>query len=329
MTAPIINVDGLSRTFAVREKQSEAKGWFQKREKKLLTAVSELHFQIFPGEKVAFIGKNGAGKSTTLKMLSGLLRPTGGTAQVAGFIPWDQTRELARQIGLVFGQRSHLWPALPVQDSFDLLAKIYDLKPEDYRRQLDLLTETFGLRKLLPQLARTLSLGQRMRCDIAAALLHSPSVLFLDEPTIGLDVSAKAKLRDHLNALAHDTETAILLTSHDTDDIERICDRVILIDMGAKLLDTTLPELHRSYGGHKILRLSTEEESPNFYHPGVTVESAEEHGLVLKVDVKEVSIEKIVGLCLQQFNLLDIGIEGMPLEEIIKTIYAEQKARRK
>jgi len=325
MAETIIEVDGLARIFNVPDKEPGARRLFAKTKTKPLVAVSDLHFAIEPGQEVAFIGPNGAGKSTTLRMLCGLLRPSSGTARVCGFVPWEQTRLLASHIGLVFGQRSQLWPALSVEDSFDLLAKIYDLAPEAYRKQREKLVEVFGLKKLLPQLARTLSLGQRMRCDIAASLLHKPSVLFLDEPTIGLDVTAKALLRDHLNALAREFETTILLTSHDTDDIEKICHRVILIDHGLKLLDTTLPALQKDYTRYKVLRLATEEETPHFEHPGVKIEAQGEHSLVLKIDMAEVAVEKIVSLCLERFKLHDISIESLPLEEIIKTIYAAQK----
>ncbi len=325
MTGPIIEVQGLSRVFQIRDKDAPQTSWFSKAKTKPLTAVGDLCFSIEAGQKVAFIGPNGAGKSTTLRMLSGLLRPSSGTARVCDLIPWDQTRQLASRIGLVFGQRSQLWPALPVEDSFNLLAKIYDLPSETYAKQRDKLVEIFGLRKLLPQMARTLSLGQRMRCDIAAALLHQPQVLFLDEPTIGLDVTAKALLRDHLNMLAREMETTLLLTSHDTDDIEKICHRVILIDRGQKLLDTTLPELQKDYTRFKILRLVTEEEMPHFEHAGVMVEEQGDYKLVLKVDMQEVAVEKIVSLCLEKFKLSDIGIEGLPLEEIIKAIYARKK----
>lgn len=321
----VISVDSLTRTFVVRSKKN---GWFRKPDVSTLTAVSDLSFSIQAGDKVAFIGPNGAGKSTTLKMLCGLLRPSSGTVSVCGFVPWEQTRALARHIGLVFGQRSHLWQALPVQDSFDLLAKIYDLQPAAYAAQRDKLTKVFGLGKLLERQARSLSLGQRMRCDLAAALLHQPAVLFLDEPTIGLDVTAKALLRDHLNALAREFDTTILLTSHDTDDIERICERVILIDHGRKLLDTTLPELRRDYTRYKTLTLITEEELPVYSHEGVVVAEQVEHRLVLNIDIALVALEKVVSECLGTFKVQDIAIESLPLEEVIKAIYARQKATR-
>jgi ABC-2 type transport system ATP-binding protein len=323
----IISIENVTRNFVVRAENGEHgwKGWYKKAPNKVITAVGDLSFAIEAGDKVAFIGPNGAGKSTTLKMLCGLLRPSEGTAHVCGYVPWEETRKLARHIGLVFGQRSHLWPALPVHDSFDLLAKIYDLAPDAYKAQRDKLINVFGLREFLSQPARTLSLGQRMRCDLAAALLHQPAVLFLDEPTIGLDVTAKALLRDHLNALAREFETTILLTSHDTDDVERICERVILIDCGRKLLDTSLPELRRDYTHFKTLSLTTEEEHPSFQHEGVSVLGQVQHRLVLNVDVSRVALEKIVAECLAAFRLQDIAIENIPLEEVIKTIYARQR----
>ncbi|MDD3182130.1 MAG: ATP-binding cassette domain-containing protein [Alphaproteobacteria bacterium] len=323
MSAEIVQVNDLTRIFTVRDKRTPKAHWFAKPLTKELTAVSNLNFAIQTGEKVAFIGPNGAGKSTTLKMLSGLLRPTSGLARVCDIVPWDDVKLLARQIGLVFGQKTHLWPMLSVSDSFDLLAKIYDLDLATYRRQRDKLIEVFGLQTFVSQYARSLSLGQKMRSDIAAALLHQPSVLFLDEPTIGLDVTAKAMLRDHLNKLVQEFEITVLLTSHDTDDIEKICDRVILIDHGQKLLDTTLPSLHQEHTHTKTLSLLTEEAHPVFSHPHVAVEEEGEHRLVLKVDVTQTSIEKIVALCLDQFTLRDIGIEDLPLEEIIKAIYAK------
>jgi len=321
----VIFTENLSRSFKTRDyavRSKGLKGWLEKPVFKTVKAVDDLSFSIAAGEKVAFIGPNGAGKSTTLKMLCGLLRPSGGSAQVCGFVPWDKPQELSRQIGLVFGQRSHLWPALPVQDSFDLLASIYNLDQAAYAAQRNKLIEVFGLQDFLGQTARTLSLGQRMRCDIAAALLHQPAILFLDEPTIGLDVTAKALLRDHLNKLAHEFETTILLTSHDTDDIERICGRVILIDHGKKLIDTDLVSLKRDYARNKTLRLATVEAQPRYEISGVKIISQAPHQITLSVDTNIIALEQVVADCLGRFKLQDIAIEDFPLEEVIKNIYA-------
>ena len=323
MPENIIVADRLGRDFTLRRPAKPGlKGWLSKGTQETVTAVAELCFSIEAGAKVAFIGPNGAGKSTTLRMLCGLLRPTSGTARVCGLVPWEETRRLSKSIGLVFGQRSHLWPSLPVRDSYDLLAKIYALAPEAYRDQRDRLAGVFGLGELLDQPARTLSLGQRMRCDLGAALLHQPPVLFLDEPTIGLDVVAKAQLRDHLNLLAREFNTTILLTSHDTDDVERICSRVMLIDHGCKLLDTSLGELQRNYTRFKTLRFVTAEEKPDYSGPGVTATERGSHRLVISVDTSVAALEQVMTECLGRFSVQDIAIESLPLEEIIKGIYA-------
>lgn len=327
MVEPIIVTDRLSREFVTRRRIASGwRGWLARPVRHAAIAVADLSFAIETGDKIAFIGPNGAGKSTTLRMLCGLLRPTSGTARVCGLTPWEETRRLARSIGLVFGQRSQLWPALPVRDSFDLLAQIYDLEPAAYRDQRGRLTDLFRLSGLLAQPARTLSLGQRMRCDLAASLLHRPAVLFLDEPTIGLDITAKALLRDHLNALAAAFRTTILLTSHDTDDIERVCNRVIVIDHGRKLLDTTLPELQRDYTRFKTLRFVTAEQNPGYARAGVSVLEQGPHRLTLKVDVGAAPLDEVIAACMAAFTVQDIAIEDLPLEEIIKKIYAQGKA---
>jgi ABC-2 type transport system ATP-binding protein len=214
---------------------------------RVFTAVDGISFTIEAGERVAFIGPNGAGKSTTLKMLAGLLYPTSGSARVAGYVPWDERRRLAFDIGIVFGQRSQLWYQLCVRDSFDLLAKIYGLEPQSYRTRAAHVADVLRIGAFLDAPVKSLSLGQRMRCEIAAALLHGPKILFLDEPTIGLDVTAKALLREHLRHLAEAEDTVILLTSHDVGDIEHICERVILVNHGRVLVDQPLEALRASF----------------------------------------------------------------------------------
>ncbi|QQR69401.1 MAG: ATP-binding cassette domain-containing protein [Alphaproteobacteria bacterium] len=309
-----IDVRELRKAFAAPKKKGGTE----------MVAVDGLSFAISPGEKVAFIGPNGAGKSTTLKMLCGILHPSSGEALVAGFVPWKQTRALAHKLGIVFGQRSQLWPSLPVRDSFDMLAAIYSLEGSIARQRRDRLVDIFGIVDLLGQTARSLSLGQRMRCDIVASLLHGPDILFLDEPTIGLDVTAKALLRDHLNDLAEQDSTTIILTSHDTGDIEHICRRVILIDHGRKVVDEDLGELRRSFMGRKILRLVTDEESPQSPVSEAEIAQSGPHSLTLVVDTARLPVDRAVAACLANLSVKDLTIEDPPLEDVIKRIYAQQ-----
>jgi ABC-2 type transport system ATP-binding protein len=286
-------------------------------------AVAGISFAIAPGERVAFIGPNGAGKSTTLKMLTGILRPTAGHAEVAGFVPWRQRLQLARRIGIVFGQRSQLWYHLPVSSSFELLARIYGLAREQQRERLARLTDTFAIGDLLTRRVAELSLGQRLRCEIAAALLHAPTILLLDEPTIGLDLTAKAALRDHLNRLSREEGTTILLTSHDTGDIERICDRAIIIDHGRLLMDLPLERLRRDFLKQRTVTIVTEQERPVLELPGITVAAVEPHRLTLAVDTAVASVEQAVSAALAALTVRDLIIENPPLEDIIRTIYRD------
>ena len=289
------------------------------------TAVDQIGFSISPGERVAFIGPNGAGKSTTLKMLTGILYPTSGSALVSGFVPWSQRSRLAYEIGIVFGQRSQLWYHLKVGDSFEVLAKIYGVGAEDYRERIGHIAEVLQIRELIDRPVKSLSLGQRMRCEIAAALLHRPKILFLDEPTIGLDVTAKALLREHLKHLAEAEDTVILLTSHDTGDIEEICGRVILINHGRILLDKPLEDLRSAFLTTKQITLVTEEETPVWEETdGVTVVERGRHRLTLSVDVAGHAVEKVVAQALESLTVRDLTIENAPLDDVIRGLYGEK-----
>ena len=290
--------------------------------------VRELSFTIKPGERVAFIGPNGAGKSTTLKMLTGILHPTSGTAEVAGFVPWHQRHALAFKIGIVFGQRSQLWAQLTVRQSLELLAKLYAVDQPSFARRVARLGERFVIAEVLDKRAGQLSLGQRLRCEIATALLHGPSLLLLDEPTIGLDVTAKAALREHLNALSQEEGTTILLTSHDTGDIERICERVIVIDQGAIILDQPLEQLRTRFLGPRAIVLVTHDAHPTFAHPGVAVIGAEPYRLTLSVDTGVARIEQVIAAALGRLQVRDLVVEDTPLDEVVKEIYRSQADRR-
>jgi ABC-2 type transport system ATP-binding protein len=318
-----IIVENLSKDFMARR---IVKGGFRcKSELVAVSAVKDISFTIDKGERVAFIGPNGAGKSTTLKMLSGILYPSGGHATVAGLVPWEKRRELARHIGLVFGQRSQLWYHIPVRQSLDLLGKIYDLDRSEYTSQLAMLTDIFSLEELLDRPVKSLSLGQRMRCEIAASLLHKPQILFLDEPTIGLDVTTKAELRDHLKAISVTHGTTIILTSHDTADIEEICDRVILINHGEKLIDTSLDEMRKRYLKNKQLRFVTAEEFPDVAFTGDVEASVEPHTLIVEADPAKTPVAELIAHVLKKVTVHDMSISDQSLEDVIMQIYTEAR----
>jgi ABC-2 type transport system ATP-binding protein len=324
-----ISVEALSKNFRVRRaaQGGPLRRLITTRPVVELPAVRDISFDVAPGERVAFIGPNGAGKSTTLKMLTGILRPSAGHAEVAGCVPWQERRQLARRIGIVFGQRSQLWYTLPVRSCFELLRRIYGVETAPHRARLGRLAATFDIGSLLDRPVSELSLGQRIRCEIAAALLHGPSLLLLDEPTIGLDVTAKAALRDHLGALSEAEGTTVLLTSHDTGDIETICDRVIVIDHGRLLLDEPLEGLRRDFLQRRSIRLVTAEEHPHLDIPGVTIATAEPYRLTMSLDTSVTPVEKVVAAALARLSLRDIVIENPPLEEVIKAIYRGSAVR--
>jgi ABC-2 type transport system ATP-binding protein len=320
-----IMVNQLGKTFRTRRAtgrgSTRVQRWLRPAPAVEVPAVVDVSFAIAAGERVAFIGANGAGKSTTLKMLTGILHPTSGHAEVAGYVPWRQRHLLAHRIGIVFGQRSQLWYHLPVASSFDLLGRIYGLARRHQRERLAKLADTFGIGDLLERRVAELSLGQRLRCEIAAALLHDPAILLLDEPTIGLDLTAKAALRDHLNAVSREDGTTILLTSHDTGDIERICDRAIIIDRGRLLMDVPLERLRRDFLKRRTVTLVTEQELPTLELPGVTATATEPHRLTLAIDIAVASVEQAVSAALARLTVRDLIIENPPLEDTIRAIY--------
>ena len=242
----MIEFNNICKTYQVARRGSgfgNAVKTLFKREYTTINAISNISFSIHDGEMVGYIGPNGAGKSTTIKILSGILTPDGGTCLVNGQVPWKDRKEYVRQIGVVFGQRSQLWWDIPVMDSFELLQAIYSIPVPRYRNNLDELTQLLNLEELLKTPIRQLSLGQRMRCEIAASLLHGPKLLFLDEPTIGLDAVSKIAVRDFIKRMNAEHKTTVILTTHDMQDIEAITNRVILIGKGRKLLGGTLEDL--------------------------------------------------------------------------------------
>src|SRR5512135_2109908 len=253
---PIIDVHQLSKTFSLKRKEAGLRGSLKsivRPDFQRVEAVKHVSFSLEPGELLAFIGPNGAGKSTTIKMLTGILYPTSGEAHVLGLVPWRDRRKLAYKIGSVFGQKPQLWYHLPPIDTFHLFAKIYELDDHAFKERMNFLIEAFDIRDLVEIPVRKLSLGQRMRCEIAASLLHRPQVIFLDEPTIGLDVVAKQLIRDTIKTLHEEEGTTIFLTSHDAGDIESLCKRVIVINYGQVIFDDRVSALKRRYLTRKVV----------------------------------------------------------------------------
>lgn len=322
----VIDVENLSKTFLVRQREAGLVGMVRQLiapRSESVVAVEQLSFRIQPGERVAFIGPNGAGKSTTIKMLSGVLHPTSGRARIAGFDPWRERKELSYRVGTVFGQRSQLWYHLPAADSFELLMHVYDQSGSAYRLRRAKLIDAFDIGPHLQKPVRQLSLGERMRCELVASLLHAPDLLFLDEPTIGLDVAAKATIREVLCAESREHGRTLLLTSHDTADMERVCDRVIVIARGRRLLDRPLSALRQSYIAQKRVVLQLASAHVTLALPGVREIARAAHRLELEVDTTHTSIESLIARVIEQGQLRDVTIEDPPLDEIVQAIYRD------
>ncbi len=348
-----IVADGLAKVFKVSQKAAGLAAGFRSLmspQYSEVRAVKAVSFEVEEGETLAFIGPNGAGKSTTIKMLTGILYPTVGQASVLGMTPWRDRQTLAHRIGCVFGQRSQLWYHLPPRDTFELLAHVYDLPRDQFRRRLGMLVDRFELEPLMSTAVRKLSLGQRMRCEIAASLLHSPRVLFLDEPTVGLDVVARRSIRELITEMNREEGVTVFLTSHDVGDIEQVCSRVMVINHGTVALDTSVAALRRDYmkmkvvrvrldlgvgagaGGDGGLRYGDEDDDGNddgcvdgagLDIPGVQVLKHKRGNFKLQVNTATTSIDDVLARLMQIGRIADITIADPPLEQIIAEMYAE------
>ncbi len=313
----LIAVHDLERSFDVRRKVDGRR----RKVRQVVRAVHDLSFTIEAGEMVGYIGPNGAGKSTTIKMLTGILVPTSGHLRVAGLEPQRDRVALARRIGVVFGQRTSLWWDLPLRDSFELLQKMYRIPPERYRSNLARFVELLDLHDQLDTPVRQLSLGQRMRGDITAALLHDPEILYLDEPTIGLDVVSKGRLREFLRALNAERGTTLMLTTHDLQDIEALCDRVIVIDHGTAVFDGPLAALHVQGGSTRTLVVDLVDESEPITVPGAVVKRVEGPRQWLSFP-SDASAAPIVGAVAAAYDVADLSIQEPDIEDVIRTLYA-------
>lgn len=320
---PAVEVENLVKTYRVLQKGDEGlwsafRGLFR-REYKSVHAVAGISFVIEPGEMVAFLGPNGAGKTTTLKMLSGLIYPTSGKAEVLGYVPWERTSAYRQRFALVMGQKNQLWWDLPARESFRLHQEIYAIPEADFRKVHDDLVDLLNLRHLIGQPVRELSLGERMKMELVAALLHSPEVLYLDEPTIGLDVVAQAQLRDFLKDYNRRRAVTVLLTSHYMKDVESLCDRAIVINHGKLVYDGSLAGILARFSSHKILHLQFHDAVPEGLDQFGEV--LEVRGPIAKMRVDRRQVAGALAAILKKHQLEDVTVDEVPLEEVIADVF--------
>lgn len=324
----MISIEGLSKSFQVAKRTTglgQALKALFVREHTTVRALQDISFSIPAGEIVGYIGPNGAGKSTTIKVMSGILVPDRGTCSIMGYTPWKERVAYVKHIGVVFGQRSQLWWDVPVGDSFELLRDIYKIPPASYRSTYDLLVEALDLQEIIQTPVRQLSLGQRMRCEIAASLLHSPDILFLDEPTIGLDAVSKIAVRQFIRTINKERGVTVILTTHDMNDIEALASRIILIGNGSVLYDGRLNELRARFGTHKTVTIDYRETNRPIAIPGVSLLSQTPNRAVLSVDMERTQISGVISELSEQVDLLDVSVEAQPIEEIIVRLYKEYR----
>ena len=316
---PAIDVDGLEKRFTQRVRRGRVR-----RERKTVRAVDGVSFEIEAGALVGYVGPNGAGKSTTVKMLTGILVPTAGRISVVGLNPSRQRIQLARRIGVVFGQRVQLWWDLPLHDSFELLRHIYRVPFERWRANLDRFTELLELAPFLETPVRQLSLGQRMRGELTASMLHDPEILFLDEPTIGLDIVAKARVREFLASVNRERGVTVLLTTHDLSDIERLCRRLLIIDHGRVIYDGGLDSLIERYGEERTLIVDLEEPAEPLEVAGARVVRVEGPRQWLRFRRDEVSAAQLTAAVAAQAALVDLAIDEPDIEDVVRRIYLDR-----
>lgn len=329
MKKTVISVNNLSKHFKVYKKEPGLLGSVKSlfiREYETVKAVDDVTFEIKEGEIIGFIGQNGAGKTTTLKMLSGLLYPSSGDVTVLGFNPWDRKPEFQKQFALIMGQKNQLWWDLPAIESFQLNKAIYEIPDKQFTDTLERLSTLLDVKDILQIQVRKLSLGQRMKCELIAALLHNPKVLFLDEPTIGLDVVMQKTLRDFIKEYNKEFGATIILTSHYMDDVKELCERVIIIDHGKKMYDGSLQKIIEKYARNKILSVTFGET--------ITITDLKDFGTLKTLDeqvatlvVERSKATKTAAKILEKFKVNDLNIEEVPIEAIIREIFSSKQIK--
>lgn len=328
MEEDIIYVKNISKEFKISKRDAGMKNAiksFFRRKYKTIQALDDISFNIKKGEIVGYIGPNGAGKSTTIKIMCGILLPTSGECEVDGYIPWKERKEYVKNIGVVFGQRSGLWWDVPPIDSFELLKDIYNIPQEAYEKKLKELTESLDLEGIVNIPTRQLSLGQRMRCEIAAALLHNPKILFLDEPTIGLDAVSKLSLRKCIKKINETTNLTIILTTHDMQDIEALTNRIILIGKGKILYDGSLDKIKEKYKDKMKINLRFEYTDKKIMLKNAKILEQTEESASIELKHKDENMADILNELMGQVNITDISVEEMSTDDVIAKLYKELK----
>jgi ABC-2 type transport system ATP-binding protein len=318
----LISVQNLTKEFKTKVKQKGVKAFFKPQYNSIM-AVKDVSLEIEQGEIVAFIGPNGAGKSTTIKMLTGIISPTSGNISVSGFNPCSERKNLAYEIGCMFGQKSQLYLHLSVIDSFRLLGSIYDMDKAKIEGRISYVAKLFKIEHLLELTVRKLSLGQRMICEIAACILHEPKIIFLDEPTIGLDIIAKLRIREIISMLSKEHKTTIFLTSHDVGDVEALCNRIIVINEGTVITDSSIEDIKSKYLSRKIITFYYNQDITNLKFDYEIV-SRQENQVKVAVDTARENIGGILLYFASIGNIADVQIESTPLEEVIRKIYEKR-----
>ena len=321
---PIITVEHLSKHFKVHKRRTGFWGNLSStvsRQHDIIKAVDDVNFTLERGELVGYIGANGAGKSTTIKMLTGILVPTSGHIDVMGLTPYRHRKENTRRIGVVFGQRTQLWWDLPVIDSFELLKHIYEIPQNLYKQNLEFFSELLRLQPFLSTPVRRLSLGQRMRCDLTAALLHNPEILYLDEPTIGLDVVAKEQVRQFLRQVNAERQVTVILTTHDLNDVEKVCQRLVIIDSGKIIYDGGIDALKKRYGKTRMLIVDLAQAYSDIQLEEVDLTRRDGNRIWLAFDRDTISASEVIAQLTARYEIQDLTISEPEIEEIVRRIY--------
>jgi len=333
----LIHVKDLSKHFKILNRREGLGGAFRdlfSGSFRTVEAVAGISFDIEPGEIVGYIGPNGAGKSTTIKMMTGILKPTGGLIEINGLVPYENRIRQAQVMGVVFGQRTQLWWDLPVIESFKILKEIYKVDQKTFDEHMSMFNELVGLKELYTQQVRTLSLGQRMLCDITASFLHNPQVVFLDEPTIGLDISVKAKMRTIIKELNRSRNTTIILTTHDLGDVEALCQRIIIIDKGKILYDGDIKKVNALFGAYRTLKLQIDQFDPTTvqslnkkladrFHGdnGITISENEESWTDVTIDQSRTPLSEVLNHVMTNFAVSDVRIVEISMENVVRKVY--------